>query len=62
MRGIVDVAEGAVGMAMSTDVRVVESGIVADSRARRAVWRRCGRIARLVLTPVEDSSSGKLRI
>jgi hypothetical protein len=36
-----------VGSAIKTDVRVVESGIEAERRARRAVWRRCGRRVRL---------------
>jgi hypothetical protein len=31
-----------VGTAISTDVRVVERGMEAERRARRAVWRRCG--------------------
>jgi hypothetical protein len=31
---------------MTTDVRVVERGIEAERRARRAVWRRCGRMVR----------------
>jgi hypothetical protein len=42
-------------------VSVVESGIDADSKLRYAVWRRCGRSVRLVFTPVDVSSSGKLR-
>lgn len=40
---------------------VVESGIDADSKLRKAVWRRWGRIVRLVFTPVDVSSSGRLR-
>lgn len=40
MRKFADVLEGDDGMAIITDVKVVESGIEADSRARRAVWRR----------------------
>lgn len=39
---------------------VVDNGIEADSKLRNAVWRRCGRSVRLVFTPVEASSSGKL--
>lgn len=35
-----------VGIAMRTDVRVVERGIEAERRARRAVWRRWGRMVR----------------
>jgi hypothetical protein len=64
---------------MRTEVRVVNRGIEALSRARREVWRRWGRRVRdyLVLactcihkcyqwkrtelTPVDDSSSGRLR-
>jgi hypothetical protein len=36
-----------VGSAIMTDVRVVERGIEAERRARRAVWRRCGRMVRV---------------
>lgn len=32
---------------MRRDVRVVARGIEADTRARREVWRRCGRIVRV---------------
>ena len=38
----VDVEEA--GMAIMMDVRVVERGMEAERRARREVWRRCGRI------------------
>jgi hypothetical protein len=39
--------EADVGSAMRTDVRVVERGIEALRRERRAVWRRCGRMVRV---------------
>jgi hypothetical protein len=39
--------EDDVGSAMRTEVRVVERGIEALRRERRAVWRRCGRIVRV---------------
>lgn len=34
------------GIAIRTDVRIVRRGIEAERRARRAVWRRCGRMVR----------------
>jgi hypothetical protein len=40
----------------------VRSGIEDERRARSAVWSRCGRINKLVLTPTTPSSSGRLRI
>jgi len=49
------------GYATSTLVRVVESGIDADSKLRKAVCRRCGRRVRLVFAPVYESSSGRVR-
>ena len=35
-----------VGSAIRTEVRVVESGIEAERRERKAVWRRWGRRVR----------------
>ena len=37
------------GMAIRTEVRVVDRGIEAETRASTAVWRRCGRMVRLCL-------------
>lgn len=34
------------GKATSTEVRVVRRGMEAERSARRAVWRRCGRMVR----------------
>jgi len=42
----IDDEDGRVGMAIRADVSVVERGIEAERRDRRAVWRRCGRMVR----------------
>jgi hypothetical protein len=38
--------DGEDGWAIRMDVRVVRRGMEAERRARRAVWRRCGRRVR----------------
>ena len=55
-RGAAGLAAGEDGKAIRTDVRIVESGIEAESRERSAVCKRCGRIARLCFLLVLDST------
>lgn len=59
-RGGKEFVDGEAGCAIMTEVRTVRRGIDAESRARSAVCRRCGRRVSEVLTPAVLSSSGKL--
>jgi hypothetical protein len=52
----------AAGKATRTEVRVVERGSEAERSVSSAVWRRWGSSVKDVLTPIDESSSGSVRI